>query len=101
MKGLEKLGQNEYHHLDVLSHTLLMIEKISWAFDWITRNQRNISLNQDDWLSLYYAALFHDIGKQDTYSDDEKERVHFYHHESFSCPEQRRRSWKGYASLTL
>jgi CRISPR/Cas system-associated endonuclease Cas3-HD len=34
---------------------------------------------------LYYAALFHDLGKQDTYSKDEKEKVHFYHHESFSC----------------
>jgi poly(A) polymerase len=85
MKGLEELGQNEYHRVDVLSHTLLMIEKILWASDWIAQNGRRISLNQDDWLSLYYAALFHDLGKQDTYSDDEKGRVHFYHHESFSC----------------
>ena len=83
-KGLENLGQNQHHHLNVLSHTLLMVEKISWAFEWITRNHRNISLTQEDRLSLYYAALFHDIGKQDTYSKDEKERVHFYYHESFS-----------------
>ena len=83
-KGLENLGQNQHHHLNVLSHTLLMVEKISWAFEWITRNHRNISLSQEDRLSLYYAALFHDIGKQDTYSKDEKERVHFYYHESFS-----------------
>jgi poly(A) polymerase len=34
---------------------------------------------------LHYAALFHDIGKQDTYSEDEKGRVHFYTHESYSC----------------
>ena len=85
MKGLEELGQNEYHRVDVLSHTLLMIEKILWASDWIAQNGRRIFLNQDDLLSLYYAALFHDLGKQDTYSDDEKGRVHFYHHESFSC----------------
>jgi putative nucleotidyltransferase with HDIG domain len=83
-KGLENLGQNQHHHLNVLSHTLLMVEKISWAFEWIPRNYRNISLSQEDRLSLYYAALFHDIGKQDTYSKDEKERVHFYYHESFS-----------------
>jgi len=83
-KGLENLGQNQHHHLNVLSHTLLMVEKISWAFEWITRNHRNISLTQEDRLSLYYAALFHDIGKQDTYSKDEKEKVHFYYHESFS-----------------
>jgi putative nucleotidyltransferase with HDIG domain len=85
MKGLEGLGQNECHHLDTLSHTLLIIEKISWASDWVAQNGRKLSLNQDDLLSLYYAALFHDIGKQETYSEDEKGRIHFYHHESFSC----------------
>ena len=84
MNGLEELGQNGYHHIDVLSHTLVMIEKILWAFNWISLNWKKIPLNQDDWLALYYAALFHDIGKQDTYSDDEKGKVHFYHHESFS-----------------
>jgi poly(A) polymerase len=83
-KGLENLGQNKHHHLDVLSHTLLMVEKILWAFQWISQHHRNIFLNQEDYLSLYYAALFHDIGKQDTYSRDENERVHFYYHESFS-----------------
>ena len=82
--GLQNLGQSEHHHLDVLSHTLLMTEKISWAFDWVAQNYQEISLTQEDRLSLYYAALFHDIGKQDTYSKDEKERVHFYYHESFS-----------------
>jgi putative nucleotidyltransferase with HDIG domain len=84
LKGLETLGQNEHHHLDVLSHTLLMVEKISWASEWVARNHHEISLSQEDRLSLYHAALFHDIGKQDTYSKDEKGRIHFYHHESFS-----------------
>jgi len=85
LKGIENLGQNEHHHLHVLFHTLLTIEKISWAYDWITSHERKISLTQEDWLSLYYAALFHDIGKQGTFLKDEKERVHFYHHEFFSC----------------
>jgi putative nucleotidyltransferase with HDIG domain len=84
LKGLRSLGQDEHHHLDALSHTLLIVEKISWAFEWAARNRREISLNQEDRLSLYYAALFHDIGKQDTYSKDEKGRVHFYYHEAFS-----------------
>jgi putative nucleotidyltransferase with HDIG domain len=83
-KGLENLAQNEHHHLDVLSHTLLMVEKISWASEWAARNHQKIFLDQEESLSLYYAALFHDIGKQDTYSEDEKGRVHFYEHESFS-----------------
>jgi poly(A) polymerase len=84
LKGLENLGQNEHHHLDALSHTLLIVEKISWASEWVARSDRETLLNQQDRLSLYYAALFHDIGKQDTYSKDEKGRVHFYYHEAFS-----------------
>jgi tRNA nucleotidyltransferase/poly(A) polymerase len=84
LRGLENLGQDEHHHLNVLSHTLLMAEKISWASEWVARNGRTISFTQEDCLSLYYATLFHDLGKQDTYSKDEKGRVHFYYHESFS-----------------
>jgi poly(A) polymerase len=85
LKGLESLGQNEHHHLDALSHTLLIAEKISWASEWIGRNDPETPLNQEDRLTLYYAGLFHDIGKQDTYSKDEKGRVHFYYHEAFSA----------------
>ena len=84
-RGLENLGQNEHHHLDVLSHIVLMVEKMSWASAWAARNHQEISLSQEDRLSLYYAVLFHDMGKQDTFSRDEKGRVYFYHHESHSC----------------
>ncbi len=84
LRGLKNLGQNEHHHLEVLPHLLLMIQKISWAFEWMVQNHQEISLTQEDRLSLYYAALFHDIGKQDTYSKDEKGNVHFYDHETFS-----------------
>jgi poly(A) polymerase len=83
--GLENLGQGEYHHLNVLPHILLMIEKISWALEWVASRGAKISLPEEDRLALHYAALFHDIGKQDTYSEDEKGRVHFYTHESYSC----------------
>jgi CRISPR/Cas system-associated endonuclease Cas3-HD len=85
LKELENLGQNEHHHLDVLSHTLLMVEKIAWAYQWIIQRGRQITLSQEDWISLYYAVLFHDIGKQDTYSKNENGKVHFFHHEAFSC----------------
>ena len=85
MKGLEGLSQNAHHHLPVLDHTLLMVEKISWASDWVGLNKRKVHFSTEDWLCLYYATLFHDIGKQETYSKDEADRVHFYHHESFSC----------------
>ncbi|MGQ9645485.1 MAG: CCA tRNA nucleotidyltransferase [Thermodesulfobacteriota bacterium] len=84
LKGLEHLGQSQHHHLRVLSHTLLIVEKLSWAFDWVASTAREFSLTQQDRLVLSYAALFHDLGKQDTYSKDEKGKVHFYYHESFS-----------------
>ncbi|OGP74292.1 MAG: hypothetical protein A2V86_09160 [Deltaproteobacteria bacterium RBG_16_49_23] len=85
LSGLESLGQSRHHHLDVLSHILLMIDKIPLALEGMAWNGKTISLAQEERLTLYYAALFHDLGKQDTYSRDEKGRVHFYHHESFSC----------------
>jgi tRNA nucleotidyltransferase/poly(A) polymerase len=84
-KGLEILGQGEHHHLNVLPHILLMVEKISWAFQWIAGRGVTVPPAREDWLSLYYAALFHDLGKQDTYSEDEEGKVHFYYHESYSC----------------
>ena len=83
--GLESLGQGEYHRLNVLPHIVLMIENISWALEWVAQKGTKLSLTEEDWLSVYYAALFHDIGKQDTYSEDEKGKVHFYFHESHSC----------------
>ncbi len=85
LRSLENLGQGEHHHLDVLSHTLLMIEKISWASQWVAQRKGELSLSPLDRVALYYAVLFHDIGKQDTYSKDEKCRVHFFHHEASSC----------------
>ena len=83
--GLESLGQGEYHHLNVLPHVLLAIEKISWALEWVSARAKQISLTEEDRLALYYTILFHDIGKQDTYSEDETGRVRFYFHESHSC----------------
>ncbi len=82
--GLESLGQGEYHHLTVLSHVLLAIEKISWALEWVSARAKKISLTEEDRLALYYTILFHDIGKQDTYSEDETGKVRFYFHESHS-----------------
>jgi tRNA nucleotidyltransferase/poly(A) polymerase len=84
-RGLESIGQGGHHHLNVLPHILLMVEKVSWALEWITSRGIKISLTEEDQLSLYYATLFHDLGKQDTFSINEKGGVHFYYHESYSC----------------
>ena len=85
LKGLESLRQGEYHHLNALSHTLLVLETISWAFKWLASGKQDTPLSEEDHLSLYYAALFHDLGKQDTFSQEEDGSIHFYHHEAYSC----------------
>jgi poly(A) polymerase len=84
-RGLESIHQGDHHHLNVLPHVLLMIGNVSSTLEWIAHQGMRIALTEEDRLSLYYAALFHDIGKQDTFSVDEERRVHFYYHESYSC----------------
>ena len=85
LKGLESLEQGQYHHLNALSHTLLALEKLSWAIEWLASRGVGISPSEEDQLSLHYAALFHDLGKQDTFSEEKDGNVHFYHHEVYSC----------------
>jgi tRNA nucleotidyltransferase/poly(A) polymerase len=85
LRGLQDLGQDEHHHLGALSHTLLAMEKIPQAIEWARSKRKKFSLSEEDLISLSYAVLFHDIGKHDTFSKDERGRVHFYHHEVFSC----------------
>jgi poly(A) polymerase len=85
LSGLQDLGQDEHHHLDALSHTLLAMEEIPRVIEWARSKRKKLSLSEEDLISLSYAVLFHDIGKQDTFSKGEGGRVHFYHHEVFSC----------------
>jgi poly(A) polymerase len=56
------LRQNKYHHDAVFGHTMEVL-------DWTPPN-----------LMVRLAALFHDVGKKDTWSEDET-GVHFYRHE--------------------
>lgn len=84
LRGLENLGQNAYHHLNVLPHVFLVLEKIEWACEWVRTRFGELPLTDQDHLALAYAALFHDMGKQHTYSRNEEGRVHFIHHETFS-----------------
>ncbi len=65
MKGFE---QHNFHHIyDVLCHTARVVDAISPAVD------------------LRLAALFHDCGKPDCFSIDEKGVGHFYSHASISA----------------
>lgn len=84
-EGLECIGRTEGQTIDVLSHTILTIKNISLAFKWFEDNNRDLTLSTDDRLSIYWASLFHDLGKKDTYSIDDGGKIHFYNHEKFSC----------------
>ncbi len=66
MKGFSQ--NNPYHRYDVLEHCVRAMEKIE-----TTRENREY---------MKIAALIHDIGKPDTYSEDEKGMGHFYDHAS-------------------
>lgn len=69
LKPLYKFNQNNPHHdLDAFEHTLKVVENVKHKND----------------LVLIFAALFHDIGKPDCYSEDEKGIGHFYNHHKLS-----------------
>jgi poly(A) polymerase len=85
LRGLEAIGQGEYHHLDVLSHILLAVDKISWALGWLASHDKTLPLSENDRLCLCYSALFHDLGKGSTSSRNPEGSIHFYHHEALSC----------------
>lgn len=68
MKGFDQ--HNEYHKYDVLEHCIRTMESVE-------TNEQNIKY-------MKIAALFHDIGKPLTYSDDDSGRGHFFGHAAVS-----------------
>lgn len=68
MKGFEQ--HNPYHKYDVLEHCIRAMEAIN--------------TDKDNHLYMKISALFHDIGKPLTYSEDENGIGHFYRHPSVS-----------------
>ena len=67
IKDMKGFQQHNFHHIyDVLNHTAKVVDSISPTVD------------------LRLAALFHDCGKPDCFSIDEKGVGHFYSHASIS-----------------
>ena len=55
------------------------------GFKYMGRALRFCPLEEKSAKQVGYALLFHDLGKARTYSyDEEKDRVHFFHHERYS-----------------
>ena len=81
---LRGLTQNEYHHVDVLEHTLQVLECLD---NFIAEPPE--AMDQPDnekILILRWAALFHDTGKALTTTiDPQTEKIHFYGHEKISA----------------
>ena len=69
MKGFAQ--NNPYHRYDVLEHCVRAMEAVETM--------------EDNAVYMKLAALFHDIGKPETYSEDENGIGHFYGHPSVSC----------------
>lgn len=79
LKPLDGLGQNSYHHTDVLDHTLEALESLDGPPEWLSE----LSLpdfSPDEWVTLRLAVLYHDSGKAATRSVGADGRVHFYGH---------------------
>lgn len=85
LKPLDGLGQNRYHHADVLTH---VIEAVGFA----DRRDASRALvgealpEFDDarYLLWKWAVLLHDLGKAATRTEDAAGGVHFYGHELVS-----------------
>ena len=71
MEGFDQ--KSDYHHLDLLEHTLCVLD--------------NIPLGEDEKRdeALSYAALFHDIGKPATFTVDEDGKGHMKGHPKYSA----------------
>ncbi len=104
LSPLMGLEQNTYHHLDVWRHTLLTLDELDRLIDdpasVYPRHARKLKERLDGTLQdqfprsafLRLAALFHDVGKSQTFSRDETGRIHFHGHQGFSEEEVRRLS---------
>jgi|WetSurMetagenome_2_1015567.scaffolds.fasta_scaffold13161_2 poly(A) polymerase len=88
LKPLAGLEQNDYHHADVLDHTLLALEACDGEPSWLPRiGLRPFSVEAMEILRL--SALLHDVGKADTRSVDAAGKVHFYGHSKPSAEKAR------------
>ena len=82
LESIKNIPQNGYHHLDVLNHTLKVVEG---CFDYrgITAGFSffNFNLSHTDKIVLRLTALFHDTGKAKTFAYDENGYTTFRNHQ--------------------
>lgn len=79
LSSLRGLEQGPFHIRDAFWHSITVtVEALK-----IAKNPAPLQLlnNKEDKLALAYSALFHDLGKPETFSIDKKGTPHFYGHE--------------------
>lgn len=75
LRGIFDLAQHsKWHYLDVYQHTVLSVQ-----------NAAQLTAGRENALPLTLAMLFHDIGKQRCFTQDENGEGHFYGHAAYSA----------------
>jgi len=84
LKPLEGMGQNRFHHTDVMDHTLLALAELDQPSPSLAE-ARLAPSEPETWVTLRLAALFHDAGKPKSRTVDDAGEVHFYGHPKLSA----------------
>lgn len=83
---IKNISQNGYHHLNVLDHVSLVV-KYTFQIEELTKLYQNfnIKLKDEDKIALRLAAIFHDLGKGETFKLNEKGLTTFHNHQYVSA----------------
>lgn len=87
MQALSGLDQNDFHHADVLGHSIEALSRCDGTLSWLYALGLG-PFTAHQVLVLRLACLLHDLGKADTKSVDER-GVHFYGHPKPSAEKAR------------
>lgn len=75
---LKRLDKEKQFTLETFGHTID-------GFSYLHRYVRRYKLDERETKNVGYALLFHDLGKADTFTyDEKKDAVHFFYHERLS-----------------
>lgn len=88
MTSLRSVGQGENHHLDVLNHTMAVLDHLETILSVPDKYWPDHVDEVLDYLSiegkkrlLKLTVLLHDLGKPASKTEDESGEIHFYGHE--------------------
>lgn len=78
LDSLKRLDREKQFTLETFGHTMD-------GFSYLHKYGRRYRLDEKEIKNVGYALLFHDLGKANTFTyDEKKDAVHFFYHERFS-----------------